>query len=46
MVCLLGVLCAVLALFNFILWIKIAGYRKAADEICEEMEARLGRDTM
>ena len=45
MVCLLGVLCAVLALFNFILWIKIAGYRKAADEICEEMEARLGRDT-
>jgi len=45
MVCLLGVLCAVLALFNFILWIKIVGYRKAADEICEEMEARLGRDT-
>lgn len=45
MVCLLGVLCAVLALINFILWIKIAGYRKAADEICEEMEARLGRDT-
>lgn len=45
MIYLLAALCAVLALFNFIFLIKIAGYRKAADEICEEMEARIGIDT-
>lgn len=45
MVYLLGVICAVLALVNCILLIKIAGFRRAADEICAEMNARLGRDT-
>ncbi|MDR3895404.1 MAG: HAMP domain-containing sensor histidine kinase, partial [Blautia sp.] len=45
MVYLLGVLCAVLIVVNGILIIKIKGMRRAADEICQEIDARLGRDT-
>lgn len=45
MVYLLGVLCAVLFVVNGILIMKIQGMRRAADEICQEIDARLGRDT-
>lgn len=45
MVYLLGVLCAVLFVVNGILIMKIQGMRRAADEICQEFDARLGRDT-
>lgn len=45
MVYLLGVLCAVLIVVNGILIMKIKGMRRAADEICQEIDARLGRDT-
>ena len=36
---------AALVVWNGILLIKIAGMRRAADEICQEIDARLGRDT-
>ena len=45
MVYLLGVVCAVLCGVNGILLMKIQGMRRAADEICQEIDARLGRDT-
>lgn len=45
MVYLLGVLCAVLIVVNGILIMKIKGMRRAADEICQEIDARLGKDT-
>lgn len=45
MVYLLGVLCAVLIVVNGVLIMKIKGMRRAADEICQEIDARLGRDT-
>lgn len=45
MVYLLGVLCAVLIVVNGILIMKIKGMRRAADEICREIDARLGKDT-
>lgn len=45
MVYLLGVLCAVLFVVNGILIMKIQGMRRAADEIYQEIDARLGRDT-
>ena len=45
MLYLLGFLCAALVVWNGILLIKIAGMRRAADEICAEVDSRLGRDT-
>ncbi len=45
MVYLLSILCAVLVVVNGILIMKIEGMRRAADEICQEIDARLGRDT-
>ena len=45
MLYLLGFLCAALVVWNGILLIKIAGMRRAADEICAEVDSRLCRDT-